>query len=93
MGEKGNPEPNFISQVTKDPFESDRHEDIIQKIAHSCKNEKEPVNVQKDFADPDIIDRNKKEKYDDDCNGRLDNFQGIFFKIHSITEGTSCTSV
>jgi hypothetical protein len=79
MREKGNPEPDLVSQKTEDPFQPDRHDHIIQKIAQACEDKKDPVKVQKDPAGLDIIDRSQKEENDDYCDSCLDNLKGISF--------------
>lgn len=77
MREKGNPEPDLVSQITEDPFQPDRHDHIVQEITESCQDEKDPVKVQKDPACLDIVDRSCKKKNDDNSDRCLYNLEGI----------------
>ena len=79
MRKKGNPEPDLVSQIPEYPFQPDRHDHIIQKIAETCEEKKDPVEVQKDPAGLDIIDRSNKKENDDYRDGCLDNLKGILF--------------
>jgi hypothetical protein len=79
MRKKGNPESDFISLITKHSFQPDGHEDIVHKIAQDREDKEKPVQVQKNLAYLNIVDRSQKEKNDDYCYGDLDNPKGISF--------------
>jgi hypothetical protein len=79
MREKGNPEPDLIPQIAEDLFQPYGHNYIIQKIAQAREDKKEPVQVQKDLARLDIIDRSQEKEDNNYCNGCLDNPEGILF--------------